>query len=265
MSKTLYFSDLGLDFPLFKAPVSEACEYVGVRTCDICHSNSDHCFEFGDNLVLFLDCIFCKKRNSVPSHNTKEQNCHYCSASISYPIVENSKNVIICYQCVCLDRVKFYHETEYGYISIEDDGSTSVLGCIPPDRVLNCEFNVVEEKISNNNSQNSSIETNSKYIACIPENVCEKLFKTPCYDSWQGEEWQFCCKNAMVYIGKWGKNDFINAAPDGNGEKYFYTILSDKLAASYEVWNNMNTAFTPEVYVFLCDMCGKNKAHFSYS
>lgn len=45
------FRDLGLDFPLFEAPVSEASGYLGPETCDTCGAEADHVFDVLDEYV----------------------------------------------------------------------------------------------------------------------------------------------------------------------------------------------------------------------
>lgn len=38
------FAELGIPFPLFEAPTSEASDYVGLSSCRLCEVKSRHCF-----------------------------------------------------------------------------------------------------------------------------------------------------------------------------------------------------------------------------
>ncbi len=44
MSDRLTFSDLGISFPLFTAPVHEAAEYRELGTCELCQALNAYCF-----------------------------------------------------------------------------------------------------------------------------------------------------------------------------------------------------------------------------
>ncbi len=50
------FADLGIPFPLFEAPTTEASDYAGVATCRLCGGKGCHCFEVGH---LILSCPTC--------------------------------------------------------------------------------------------------------------------------------------------------------------------------------------------------------------
>ncbi|WP_181448805.1 CbrC family protein [Nonomuraea aridisoli] len=36
----------------------------------------------------------------------------------------------------------------------------------------------------------------------IPSAVLLELVRTPTYSTWQGEQWLFCCGDAMTYLGE---------------------------------------------------------------
>ena len=50
------FTELGMDFPLFKADVAEAAEYEGRKQCCFCDSHEDHTFS-GNNGPVCYTCL----------------------------------------------------------------------------------------------------------------------------------------------------------------------------------------------------------------
>ena len=54
------FKELGLDFPLFEAPVEEASGYIGEETCDICGNTTQHTFDTMEEDVCYT-CLRSRK------------------------------------------------------------------------------------------------------------------------------------------------------------------------------------------------------------
>ncbi len=41
-----------------------------------------------------------------------------------------------------------------------------------------------------------------------------ELLRTPTYMSIQGDRWQRCCRQPMVFLGRWERPEFSDRAPD---------------------------------------------------
>ncbi len=92
----------------------------------------------------------------------------------------------------------------------------------------------------------------------LPQEIMFELLRTPTYSSIQGEQWQFCCGQPMVFVGEWSQEAFARRAPDGNGQRFFEEIVQDSKPGLWE--DRLDDVI--EVYVFRCALCERLTAHW---
>jgi uncharacterized protein CbrC (UPF0167 family) len=85
-----------------------------------------------------------------------------------------------------------------------------------------------------------------------------ELLQTPAYSTWQGEIWQFCCRQPAVYVGEWKEWDFTLKAPDGDGKAYFSQATIDGMDSTW--WGILDQIGGP--YMFRCPACGRLLGHY---
>ena len=59
------FAELGVPFPLFEAPTSEASEYVQRSTCGLCGGGGRHCFRLHIGCAVIVPCPSCGVENGL--------------------------------------------------------------------------------------------------------------------------------------------------------------------------------------------------------
>lgn len=62
----------------------------------------------------------------------------------------------------------------------------------------------------------------------------------------------------MIFVGAWSRADFVDRAPDGNGQKFFSEIVQDVVPGLWEDRLHDQTG----VYVFRCPTCERHTAHW---
>ena len=92
----------------------------------------------------------------------------------------------------------------------------------------------------------------------LPKATMFELLRTPTYNTIQGEGWLFCCRQPMIFVGEWSRQDFTRRAPDGDGRRYFEEIVRHTVPG---LWEDRLHDITG-VYVFRCPSCGKITAHW---
>jgi uncharacterized protein CbrC (UPF0167 family) len=92
----------------------------------------------------------------------------------------------------------------------------------------------------------------------LPEQMMFELLRTPNYNSIQGERWQFCCGQPMIFIGEWSRQDFSRHAADGDGRRLFAEIVQDPVSG---LWEDKLHDITG-LYVFRCQVCARLRAHW---
>jgi len=96
------------------------------------------------------------------------------------------------------------------------------------------------------------------YAAKLPQEMLFELIRTPTYSTIQGEQWEFCCKRPMIYVGRWTQDDFNLNAPDGNGRAYFDQIVQHAVDGLWEDELHDVTG----IYLFRCSLCNRKTANW---
>jgi uncharacterized protein CbrC (UPF0167 family) len=235
------FRDLGIPFPLFDAPTSEAAEYKGTGRCSLCRKEGAHRFEL-DCADVIVRCSVCAVESELEAHDLIEQTCHACGNRLNISASDQSAEVA-CYGCLREGRVAIHKDTELGMIRHEDAMRGITHGMPVLDRQ---DVELVRP-----------IHT-TWVCAKLSTPTMLELIRTPTYLTIQGEKWLFCCGGPMVYIGPWSREKFSEIAPDGNGRAFFHQVVDDTIEGLWEDTLHDETG----VYVFRCPVCKKYRAHW---
>lgn len=86
----------------------------------------------------------------------------------------------------------------------------------------------------------------------IVNEVCKR---TPGYNSWQQEEWQYHCDDACAFLGDASKSELMEI--EGYRLNEFLTTQMIKLDVWETILNNYEKGGNPAVYKFKCLHCNK--------
>jgi uncharacterized protein CbrC (UPF0167 family) len=235
------FQDLGIPFPLFEAPASEAHEYRGKRHCSLCRQEGVHCFELGIGAAVVVHCPVCAVETGLDANSRAGRACAACHNHLEFPHMGRGP-VLACYTCVRSGRAAMTKDTELGMIGHEEALRAVTLGVPGLDHP---DFEMVP--------------LDDGWVgAKLPMPMMLELLRTPGYPAIQGETWLFCCKAPMVYVGEWSRRKFVEMAPDGNGRAFFDSVVQDAIDG---LWED-NLGDTTGIYVFRCAACRKYQAHW---
>jgi uncharacterized protein CbrC (UPF0167 family) len=234
------FADLGAPFPLFEAPIEDASDYAGPGGCSLCDSPADVRFELGIGCDLMVDCPACGIRNGLDADDASAVACRGCGRSIPYPV--DDEVTYCCYSCLRAGRAAITKDTEVGMLTWEQELSGVSHG-VPG--LKSREFELVQL-------------AGDWVGARLPVDSISELLRTPGYLTIQGDRWLFCCKRPMVFLGQWSRQQFCDAAADGDGRALFETAIGDPVPGLWEDELHDETG----VYVFRCGSCDQMRAHW---
>lgn len=235
------FQDLGIPFPLFEAPADQASEYCGLGTCSLCGEKQQHCFELTIGSCVMRECSTCGTVNGLDSEDRENVACRECGSLVAFPDLGDD-DLRVCYGCLRSGKAALTKDTELGMISWEQ-AIEGVTHGVPGLR--RSDFDLVPKE-------------RGWVGAWLPEEMMFELLRTPTYATIQGDLWQFCCKQPMVYQGQWLRADFSRLAPDGDGQRFFDQIVQRVVPGLWE--DRMHD--TTGVYVFQCRLCHRETAHW---
>ncbi len=189
-----------------------------------------------------VNCPHCGDVNGLDADDKEDVACHSCGEDVAFPDLVDEE-IRTCFECLRAGKAAITKDTAFGMISWEQaiEGLThGVPGLATSD------FETV--------SQGASDWVRVK----LPAEVMFELLRTPGYLTWQGERWQFCCQQPMVYQGPWKRDDFLNNAPDGDGRSCFERIVQGGTGEFWDQGFSDCTGF----YVFKCRKCQALVAHW---
>jgi uncharacterized protein CbrC (UPF0167 family) len=239
MSQT--FTELGIPFPLFEAPVDDASEYCGVGACSLCGAAGRHCFELGIGCAVMCACPSCGTENGLDADDWAAVACRQCEANVPFPALGKGE-IRVCYECLRAGKAAIAKGTELGMIS-SDQAFEGVTNGIPGlDRD---DFEMVSQ--------------GDDWVAVrLPQAIMWELLRTPTYSTIQDDCWQFCCRQPMVFLGQWSRKQFSRRAPDGDGRRLFDAIVQEPIKGLWEDELHDETG----IYAFRCNSCGRLTAHW---
>jgi uncharacterized protein CbrC (UPF0167 family) len=239
MSRT--FAQLGIPFPLFEGPSEQASEYCGIAACSLCSKKGQHCFQLGIGCAIVLKCPSCGTTNGLDTSDYEDSHCRHCHATIPFPELGGNE-IKVCYSCLRNGKAAITKDTVLGMISWEQafEGVTHGVPGL-------------------NRNDFEMVPKEDDWVgARLPQEMMFELLRTPTYSTIQGERWQFCCRQPMVFIGEWSREEFSRRAPDGDGRRFFEAIVEDTVPG---LWEDKLHDITG-VYVFRCASCGRLTARW---
>jgi uncharacterized protein CbrC (UPF0167 family) len=100
------------------------------------------------------------------------------------------------------------------------------------------------------------------YGARIPREHLFELLRTPTYTTWQGEQWLFCCKLPMTYIGEWSHLLKSPQGPDDH-RSFFESAIDPDEEQTEWLWESLSKGYgSPCMYLFRCKTCGRHRSHW---
>jgi uncharacterized protein CbrC (UPF0167 family) len=233
------FAQAGIPFPLFEAPVDQASEYAGKSRCSLCGKADQHCFDLGVGTDLMVECPKCGSSTGLDVDDRRPTPCLACKTEVPFPALD--ADPLVCHSCLRSGRAALSKDTAYGLVTWKH-AQTGITGATP--KPLGRDF--------------PTVPAPDGYVASrMPSAMMRELLRTPSYVTIQGEQWQFHCKQPMVYVGAWDQAGFNAGAPDGDGKELFREIVKD---APPELWDGIGDEVG--VYVFRCPKCRKLAAHW---
>lgn len=239
--KTTFFQ-LGIPFPLFDGPVGDASGYAGEADCLLCGRKAPHCFQLGIGSDVIANCTRCGAANAVDADDRKDALCAKCGSNISFP-PNSSEELLVCYTCLREGKAAFTQDTEIGMVRWQDAVAGITHG---RPGLRRTDFELIPG------------ESEGWLRAKVPVDVLMELTRTPSYTTWQGEQWLFCCRKPMTFLGAWDSDDFNRNAQGGNGRSLFEQIVEDQQPRMWEYGIGGGVC----VYVFRCASCARLRAHW---
>lgn len=172
-------------FRLFKPPLATAVGYCGAGQCDLCGETAGDLLELGIGADVVYSCP-CGTQFAVPAenHGAPVAPCLDCGTAAS--LLELPEDPATCVACLQRGRAALTQDTEYGMVRWEDavrgrtHGQPALREVVPGFALL------------------PAAEGGWIPVQAPPEVLLE-LVRTPTYESRQGEQWLFCCAQAMTF------------------------------------------------------------------
>ena len=238
------FSELGIPFPLFEAPTSEASDYAGQATCRLCGGPDRHCFDLGSRNSLILPCPSCGIDNGLIAADRADKPCRSCGRVVPFPeALRTKKQLLVCYDCLRAGRAAFSKATEFGGVT-EAQAFDGVTDGVPGLRTDQFEVVPVHSE-------------EDWYGVRVPAEHLWELLRTPGFHSWQDERWLFCCRQPMSYLGDW--RDAVEVLRPEDQDSFFQSLLDPDDEVRQEGFEAFE-AGSICLYVYRCRSCFRCRA-----
>lgn len=242
------FADLGIPFPLFEAPTREASDYAGLAICRLCRRGGRHCFDLGIGDDLILPCPACGLEAGLDPDERGDVACRGCGSTVPFPDALHLKHrLLACYDGLRAGKVAMTKDTEFGMVSWERAIEGVTLGH-PGLRAD--QFEIV-----------ATGPRGGSPGARVPVEHMWELLRTPGYISWQGENWLFCCRRPMTYLGGWGHVSESLGTADRDA---FFRGLFDPGDDAVSWGPDGFSGESACLYIYRCRTCGRHRAHYDF-
>lgn len=255
----LKFADLGIDFPLFAADVTEASGWQPSGRCDIC-SDERAGSQIGIGDYVETRCASCGEATPAPADNRPEA-CVRCQSDVQ--LGRDLEEAHGCWTCLRDGRWSSTKDTEAGMVTPlhAELGRTHGLP-FPPGQLAETAWADASTDAPTLAGWPVTEPNEAGWrAAMIPADVLRGLVRSPNYISWQGERWLFHCGRPMKYIGLWGKRDFNAAARDGDG----LSLAVRSAGLHEEAWQDLSERPGESAilaYMFECFECRMHRGHW---
>lgn len=236
------FSDIGIPFPLYKAPIETCPNYSGEQYCCLTNKKQEHCFRLGVGGYVKMRCPKCTGELYLQpvADRFRAKTCFHCGAPAPGPIADKD-NPFVSYDALRAGQAIFTKDTSYGMISWEQLLSGWTNG------VPDGDFSGIKTKTTDDGW------TQVK----LPSDVIEELTRTPNFSSWQGDIWLFNGVRPLVYAGEWTRQDFISRTPAGISPRDYFISVID--GADSKLWDHVENICC---YVFRDPLTGNYAGYF---
>lgn len=234
------FSALGVRFALFEAPVEDASDFLGAGTCSLCKQEAMVCFEVGIGCTIVARCASCDTEAGLDAEDHLDGSCPRCGLTVRFPAVADP--LVCCASCLQGGRAAITKDTELGMVGWEQAREGTTHG-VPG--LVSTEFEIVLGDRGWNRAR-------------VAPDLLFELIRTPTYSTLQGEQWLFCCREPMVFVGAWTREQFATRAPDGNGKALLAAVLAEDVPGLRE--DQLHDV--ARIYVFRCPRCAKLRGHW---
>jgi uncharacterized protein CbrC (UPF0167 family) len=106
-------------------------------------------------------------------------------------------------------------------------------------------------------------EWSDQQVTVHVDQSVDALSRTPPVPWIQHNNWPVCHGDFCRYDGEWRQDQFIQAAPDGDGVSYLVSILDEpnreRIGDPIGLWESISNGWTT-VFVFTCLTCGRRIA-----
>ena len=199
-----------LHFPLYKAPVENSPSYAGKGVSILSNEKSDNCFRMGIGATIVVNCPYCNKKNYMDCGEDDIGKCQSCNNLI---LKDPNAERLITYAELRAGLGLITKDTEIGMISEVELESGWSHGNPNPDFLKGYEI------------RKDPTTEDGWYQAKIDKNDAYELLRTPDYETWQGDCWQFYDGKPMIYIGEWSAEDFDSNKGNKTLEEFYITVL----------------------------------------
>ena len=168
--------------------------------------------------------------------------CVTCGASASVRFCD------ACYDCFRSGKAENTIDTELGMVRVEDAVLGRTHGLPLGDPPVLGDYELIAQPVDPN------FPDEKWYHVRIDSEHLLEITRTPCYHSWQGERWQFCCKRPCAFLGSLPAGALPGSAfPSDAIANWFQSPNWDSIG------NNDFGSLT--YYVFQCVACGGLRFH----
>lgn len=238
------FAELGIPFPLFEAPTDEASGYAGPATCRLCGARDRHCFELGIGDALILPCPSCGVDNGLDADDRAATPCRSCGDPVTFPEgLKTKKQLLACYGCIRAGKAALGKSTEFGMVSWEQ-ACQGITHGVPG--------------LGTDQSEMVPIDPEEDWYGVrVPEEHLWELLRTPDFHSWQDENWLFCCRRPMTYLGGWSR---VLEGLRPTEPKAFFDGLVEPCDVPVDwLWEGVDSG-RMSLYVYRCPSCDRHRA-----
>jgi len=164
---------------------------------------------------------------------------------VPFPDLPEGEEIQVCYDCLRAGRGAMTKDTELGMVSWQQ-AAEGVTGGVP--------------ELETTGFERVRLDPEEEwYGARVPKEHLFELLRTPAYNTWQGENWLFCCRQPMTYLGEWANLMNSHHRPD-DPRAFFDQIAPDEQWREW-LWRRLESGRQGAgLYVFRCKACGRHRS-----
>ncbi|MEV6965184.1 CbrC family protein [Hamadaea sp. NPDC051192] len=236
-----------ITFPLYAADLTTTAQFADTGKCMICSQHAVVCFRLGIGTAIICTCASCGEQTALASvgGGAEDAFCVRCEQALAINALP--ADPVACGTCLRAGKVAITKDTEFGMVRWEDAMAGRTHG--------------VPGHLTTGGLPTAPTEDDWTSVLVDPAILLD-LVRTPTYNTWQGEQWLFCCRHPMVYIGEWSQPD-LGQHSDDDLTTTFMAVFDDA-----EPWVLQFMPANPTqdadwgFYVFRCRLCDKVRGHF---